>query len=407
LFFDVQTGTEAQLGDHQRRLSQRIFLLDALRAFGMFGLLLVHCVLVFELLHGVENPPPSALRDWVMWLFAGKSYAVFAFCFGVSFFLIMDNAERRGQSYWITYLWRLALLAGFGLLHTMIYRGDILMLLALVGALLLPVHRIQSNTVLLVLAFVLLANLPLTYHVFAGLDGQPWAQAMPLHWSDPAVKIFIQDSFFNSVWANLGLGNLHKWQFYRESGRLYMIPGLCILGILAGRLRYLHEPERHMRWTAIGLVVTGLLATILYANTDAKTIFGPFAEGDMTFVYIEMLIGGWANNMFTAFQIFAFVLLWQLLSGRFLRALAPVGQMTLTFYIGQSLVFLPLVSGYGLGLYDDLSQVQLFVMGLVVFFIQIPIAHWWLARFRQGPLEWLWRSLTDRRMAPLRVAVST
>jgi uncharacterized protein len=392
---------EGHVGDQRGRVSQRITLLDALRAFALFGLLLVHCAVVFELLYAVESPAPSALRDWVMWLFAGKSYAIFAFCFGVSFFLIMNNAEQRGQSYWTTYLWRLALLAGFGLVHTMIYRGDILMILALVGAILLPVHRIKSNLVLLVLACVLLANLPLAYRVFAGLDGQPWAQAMPLHWSDPAVKIIIQNDFFNSVWANLGLGNLHKWQFYHESGRLYMIPGLCILGILAGRLRYLHQPERFMRWTVTGLVVTGFLATLLYANKNAQDLFGPFAEGDMTFVYIDMLIGGWADTLFTAFQIFAFVLLWQSLSGRFLKALAPVGQMTLTFYIGQSLVFLPLVSGYGLGLYDDLSQVQLFAMGLVVFFIQIPIAHWWLARFRQGPLEWLWRSLTDRRMAPL------
>jgi uncharacterized protein len=397
---------EAVLGNNQPRVSERIYLLDALRAFGMFGLLLVHCAVVFELLYAVENPPPSALRDWVMWLFAGKSYAIFAFCFGVSFFLIMDNAQRRGQSYWTTYLWRLVLLAGFGLLHTMIYRGDILMILALVGVILLPVYRIKSNIILLALAFVLLANLPLAYRVFAGLDGQAWAQAMPLHWSDPAVKIIIQDSFLGSVWANLGLGNLHKWQFYHESGRLYMIPGLCILGILAGRLRYLHQPERYMRWTGAGLFVTGLLATILYASKNAKDLFGPFAEGDMTFVYIDMLIGGWADTLFTAFQIFAFVLIWQWLSGRFLKGLAPVGQMTLTFYIGQSLVFLPLVSGYGLGLYDDLSQVQLFAMGLVVFFIQIPIARWWLARFRQGPLEWLWRSLTDRRLAPLRRAAS-
>jgi uncharacterized protein len=388
---------EAVLGDQQPRVSERIYLLDALRAFGMFGLLLVHCVLVFELLYGVENPPPHVLRDC-------KSYAVFAFCFGVSFFLIMDNAQRRGQSYWTTYLWRLALLAGFGLLHTMIYRGDILMMLALIGVILLPVYRIKSNIVLLVLAALLLANFPLAYRAFAGLDGQAWAQAMPLHWSDPAVKIFIQDSFSNSVWANLGEGNLHKWQFYHESGRLYMIPGLCILGILAGRLRYLHEPERFTRWTVIGLIVTGLLTTIFYAYQNAKELFGPFAEGDMTHVYVDMLIGGWANNMFTAAQIFAFVLLWQLLSGRFLRALAPVGQMTLTFYIGQSLLFLPLLSGYGLGLYDDLSQVQLFVMGLVVFFIQIPAAHWWLARFRQGPLEWLWRSMTDRRFATMRVS---
>jgi uncharacterized protein len=63
---------------------QRIVLLDALRAFALFGLLLVHCAVVFEMRYSVPQPEQSPVHDWVMFLFAGKSYALFAFCFGIS-----------------------------------------------------------------------------------------------------------------------------------------------------------------------------------------------------------------------------------------------------------------------------------------------------------------------------------
>ena len=88
------------------------------------------------------------------------------------------------------------------------------------------------------------------------------------------------------------------------------------------------------------------------------------------------------------------MLLWQLPAGRILRALVPAGRVTLTLYVGQSLVAVPLLYGFGLGLWDDLSHAGMVLWGLAAFALQIALAAWWLRHFRYGPLEWLWRGAT-------------
>ncbi|WP_253910447.1 DUF418 domain-containing protein [Pyxidicoccus fallax] len=40
----------------------------------------------------------------------------------------------------------------------------------------------------------------------------------------------------------------------------------------------------------------------------------------------------------------------------------------------------------------------------LLFALQVPLSQWWLARFRFGPAEWLWRSLTYGRAQPMRLA---
>jgi uncharacterized protein len=88
-----------------------------------------------------------------------------------------------------------------------------------------------------------------------------------------------------------------------------------------------------------------------------------------------------------------------------LRPLAAVGRTTLTLYILQSLIFVPVFYGFGLGLYDDWNQLVRLWVGLGAIAAQLVLAHWWLRRFRYGPVEWVWRALTFlRRDIPFRGA---
>ncbi|WP_232207647.1 DUF418 domain-containing protein [Pseudoxanthomonas sp. J35] len=68
--------------------------------------------------------------------------------------------------------------------------------------------------------------------------------------------------------------------------------------------------------------------------------------------------------------------------------------MTLTLYVAQSLVFVPVFYGYGLGLWASMTQVQAVLLGLAGFAAQLLFAHLWFRRFYYGPLEWLWRAGT-------------
>ena len=84
------------------------------------------------------------------------------------------------------------------------------------------------------------------------------------------------------------------------------------------------------------------------------------------------------------------------------RRLAAVGQMALTNYVTHSIVAAMLVSGFGFGLYGHLSRHQLYYVVFAIWAVQLVISPIWLAHFRFGPVEWLWRSLTYGQRQPMR-----
>ncbi len=86
-----------------------------------------------------------------------------------------------------------------------------------------------------------------------------------------------------------------------------------------------------------------------------------------------------------------------------IRVLAPLGRMALTNYLMQSLICMLYFYGFGLGQWG-MPRAQQVLFVAVVYSAQIAFSHWWLARFRYGPMEWLWRGFTYRQMPPLRIA---
>lgn len=82
--------------------------------------------------------------------------------------------------------------------------------------------------------------------------------------------------------------------------------------------------------------------------------------------------------------------------------LAPFGRMALTNYLTHSLVLSTLFFSWGFGLYGIERIYQLLVV-IALVAVQIPFCHWWLARFRYGPVEWLWRAITYWQIPAMRV----
>ena len=76
-----------------------------------------------------------------------------------------------------------------------------------------------------------------------------------------------------------------------------------------------------------------------------------------------------------------------------IRVLAPFGQMALSNYLMQSVVFALLFYAHGLGLWG-IGRTQQVGIALLLCLLQIGLSHWWMARFRYGPVEWVWRALT-------------
>ena len=383
-------------------VSQRVDVVDALRGYALLGLFLVHCVERFELYW--LDPQPDGWFELVFALFAGKAFAVFALLFGFSFATMMENERSRGGDFTLRFAWRLVLLFLIGTVHALVYRGDILQVLAAVGLVMIPFDRLRSPKLLLVCAALLFLQLPLLLRALAALLGADWAAVPPLFWSDSGLAVAATGSAGDVAAVNAGPGMASKWSYYAETGRLVEIAGLFLVGMVLQRQRLLADArERRGLWLSVLLAGAAAWALSVVA---APAFLPPGADAGgapMVRTSLEAAFDQWRNLAATAFQVAAFVLLWQLPAGRILRALVPAGRVTLTLYVGQSLVAVPLLYGFGLGLWDDLSHAEMVLWGVAAYALQIALAAWWLRHFRYGPLEWLWRAGTRTSLAvPLR-----
>jgi uncharacterized protein len=302
----------------------------------------------------------------------------------------MTNERARGGDFTIRFAWRLLLLFAIGTLHGLVYRGDILQVLAAVGILMIPFDRVKSDRVLLVLAAVLFLQLPLLVRAWAAASGAGWGEGLPVFWSDTGLATVAHGSFAEAVGVNAGPGMLSKWSFYIESGRVVDIAGLFLIGIvLQRRGLFARAGEHRGRWLA---VMAG--GAVVWAAASLVEPMLP-VSGQATAAYsLQAAFTEYRAIGATAFQTALFVLAWHSPLRAWLAALAPAGRMTLTLYVGQSLVFAPVFYGYGLGLWDDMSNAQAILLGLAAFVLQLVLAPLWFRAFRYGPLEWLWRAAT-------------
>ncbi len=107
-----------------------------------------------------------------------------------------------------------------------------------------------------------------------------------------------------------------------------------------------------------------------------------------------------------AFAYAAFLtLLFQRPGGnRLLKPLGAVGRMALTIYLFQSVVYTSIYYGYGLGFWGRLGPGHILPLAVVIFALEILLCVWWLRRFRFGPAEWVWRTITYGRLQQMRLA---
>ncbi|MES1195774.1 MAG: DUF418 domain-containing protein, partial [Steroidobacter sp.] len=101
------------------------------------------------------------------------------------------------------------------------------------------------------------------------------------------------------------------------------------------------------------------------------------------------------NTLLAFASILVLLLLYQFRHvQKVLRLLAAPGRMTLSFYVGQSLVMVPFFYNFGVGAYRWIGQTGTVALGIVLWLLQVPLAQWWIRHYHYGPLEWCWRAAT-------------
>lgn len=379
----------------------------------LLGILIVHCSRWFTAdalpawlyqLHG-SGALNILVISKVELLLVDKFYTIFSFLFGLSFALMLGRSREKPGVFYLRYARRLGVLGLIGLLHYLHWRGDILLVYAVLGGLLLLFSR-ASDRVVLVFACLLALNLPLTLgRAAAVLPPAPQSLISSEQQAQANYQTLMHGSYADTVVANAhSFGALLDFQL--GTGRVYHTLGFFLLGLYAGRRRLFEQvaTKRALFWRlglgALLVLLATKVATVLLARA-----YGPAAQAVGPALAEFTVAFDVRNGASTLFYLAGLTLFFQYRAGRWaVPVLALAGRMALTNYLLQTLMSTLLFFGYGLGL---LGTSQLWVaclLSLPIFGLQIAFSAWWLARFRLGPVEWAWRSLTLGQRQPLRLA---
>jgi len=375
------------------RFTERMEVVDVLRGYAIMGLFMAHAVEFFGLYW--SHPTPSIVHDVVFGLFEGKSFSLLALCFGLSFFIIMDRAGQRGIDFSARFVWRLAILFGFGWLYGLIYNGEVLQLLAPLGLILIPLNRIKNNTVLVICGTLCLLQPQMLWQAVQAAQGADWANQPPHYLSAAHNDVYIHGTFLDVIRLNMFEGQKVKWWYYIESGRMMQIVGLYLIGLVLGRLGVFARPDAFATGRRTAMIIAAVVGLVLHFGHPALTgLVSRHAGPDAAPGIVGQIIDSLINLSQMVFTVMLLVELYLGVARTVLRPLAAAGRMTLTLYIMQGLVFVPLYYGFGLGWHAKLTQLQALGLGMAFFAVQLVFAHLWFRVFVYGPLEWIWRATT-------------
>lgn len=372
-----------------RSAPDRILSIDVLRGFSLMGLFLIHMMEYFELYWYGSDQETGTLRTVVMTVFSGKAYSMFALLFGVTFFILLEQKGDNSSYNPLRFLWRMVVLAGIGYVHSLIYPGDILQQLAVCGVFLLLVHR-APGWVLVLIVVLFLGRVTSSVQFYLALKDETYVQPAFWSWSQINFEVYANAGLADFLKHTATTGQIAKWVLIFETGSMWNMLGLVVAGLLLARMRWFDHtrPARVLVWT---MVVSALFAAGV--RLLSSRIAPSFPELMPRWCF-DNVTGGLYTLGFVVFYLSAIpLILRSLCMRRVFGVLAPAGRMSLTFYFGQSLFFVPMFYGFGLGWYDKLGQTNAFLIALAAWVLQLIVANLWIRRFRHGPLEGLWRWL--------------
>lgn len=389
---------------------QRINSIDALRGFALIGIMLLHCMERFDLTYipVVDSPfwqrIDTFVFDSMSFLFAGKSYAIFSLLFGLSFFMQMDSQAAKGYDFRGRFLWRLALLLVFGYINGLVYLGEFFAVYAILGVFLIPLYKVPSKC-LVILSILLFLQIPAVISFISllgnNVPNQPTATVVYMnHLYDLCAQRFMNCTFWDVIDFNLWKGQLAKLLWVFNNYRYLQLFGLFIAGMLIGRMGIHKSEEKMVKYSRMVLPYSIVWFVLFYVIVLLLPVLG--VEGFALSVG-KTLFKTYANLGMMMIYICGFTLLYYQYNGsKMMDKIAPVGRMSVTNYMAQSMVGVTLFYGFGANLAVHFNYLQSLLVGIVFCLIQIGYSNWWMKRFYYGPIEWLWRTLTWFAKVPLR-----
>jgi uncharacterized protein len=372
------------------RGGDRIQSLDVLRGLALLGMFIVH--------FHQRSTEPGGLDDVVrtaVWrLVESKSHGTFALLFGAGFAILLRRADSTGRPFAPLYLRRLGVLALIGFAAHACLGFNVLLGYAAWGVPLLLMRRWPTRA-LIAAAVLCTISAPL-YHLLnqqrlmriggatavqtayeaRTAEGRAVNAAVEAAERQPRYRVLLAARLSHMAW------------FHRQP--FFFLPGatltLFIVGLLLVRHGVFERPLAH-RGVLAGLATFGVVSWLV-GNWLVPRLALLLRDQWLTFAYVAAALVALAR--------------WPGLAVR-LRAFGTAGRMALTNYLLQIAALDVIFSAYGLGLVQ-IRPLWGLAAALACFAAEVALSSLWLSRFRVGPAEWLWRSLTNARAEPLRVS---
>lgn len=388
---------------------ERVHELDMIRGFALLGILIANMPFfaspyVYLMMTGVSwwTESWNIFAEFIIQFFAAsKFFTMFSFLFGLGFVIFLQRATEKVSKPKNLFIKRLFYLLIIGLIHAFgIWYGDILVLYAITGIFLLLFYNRQPKTIL-VWAFLLIL-IPASFMALIGLlvysagdlisadtgtGMQMLEQSAAAYSSGTIQEIFIQ--------------RVTDYTFM-FSNNFFMMPivlGMFLFGVYIAKTGKHKNIDSHLpffrRVWAWSLAI-GLPFNVLF-------VYSYFQQGADVSVhsmtnFVGSVIGGPAICFFYMTSI---ILLTRMESWKnVLNPLRAVGRMALSNYLLQSVVSTMIFYNYGLGLFGQIGPLMWLLIAALIFSAQIWLSNVWMKKYRFGPAEWIWKSLTYGKRQP-------
>ncbi|WP_411747943.1 DUF418 domain-containing protein [Psychrobacillus psychrotolerans] len=376
-------------------VNERIISIDVMRGFALLGIFVVN-MLFFHSPYIYINPytwfqNPSDYETFKMIdiFVQGSVYPLFSMLFGYGLAMQFLKSTANGGPFAKFAVRRLTVLLIIGCIHAfLIWAGDILITYALAGFVLILMIRLKPIWLLLISIFLFLIPNGLLYGlVYLGSLLEPNATIIYTGIQEIEASIV---AYGQGSWGDIFSQRLADWLYMSGNGlivisMLFTIVPFLLLGAAAAKWKLIERArELKVYWmiTVLVMLIVGTvikwLPYLLEANLFTMGIQDTFG-GPLQAIAYAGIIALVCSIPFAA---------------KILSPISKVGRMSMTTYLMQSIIATTIFYAYGFGLYGkiDLSTGTWMAIGIYAF--QVVFAEIWFTKFKQGPVEMLWRKLT-------------
>lgn len=399
------------MSDHKPTASQeRIISLDVLRGFALMGILIMNIISIGMVSSNYLNPMAEgqlSFYDEIAFIFSQlfadqKFMSIFSILFGAGVILITERAIRANRSPAIIHYSRNFWLLLIGLFHAyIIWFGDILVPYALCSIWVFLFRNKTPKTLFIIASILFLVTCSMS--LMSGFSIPYWSDAelaeLCLEWVPTPDMILYEIAAYQGAWSDhfplrsSTAFNLETFVFsinygWHVTGLMLIGMGLYKLGILSAERDSAFYKKLFFISFSVGMII-GLAGLYFNYRNNWSCQFSFFIGSQFNF----------AGSLPMALSYIALImLLIKSSAGQSLSNwLAPIGRMALTNYIMQSVLASFIFYGYGFGLFGQKGRAELWLYIVLIWVFQLVLSRWWMSKFKFGPLEWLWRTLTYRK----------